>query len=146
MLWRTFFNTDYAEFSSHESMSGQPIDDDAWRPAKVSVCEVTENNRWLVVTLEADNTPVVWRVLKDGWLLLCDERALSMSMQLVDCNTLVTKVEKVRFRTRQEFWAFVGHVSFARLHAQGSNRWAPMATYQFTSEGEMVVTPGSNVH
>ncbi|KAI0359243.1 hypothetical protein OH77DRAFT_1447310 [Trametes cingulata] len=115
MLWPTYFTCDRAEFNSYEYGGGQANMVDIWRPAKVSICEVTANNRWLIVTAETEAQPVVWRVIKDDWSLTCDEQALSLSMQHTDSDTALTTVQTIRFHHRHEFWALVANISFARL-------------------------------
>ncbi|KAI0359116.1 hypothetical protein OH77DRAFT_1420671 [Trametes cingulata] len=115
MLWPTYFSCDCAEYNSYEYGGGQASTADIWRPVRVSICEVTANNRWLIVIAEAEAQPVVWRVIKDDWSLTCDEQTLSLSMQRTDSSTAVTTVQTIRFRHRHEFWSLVGNMSFARL-------------------------------
>ena len=71
--------------------SADGLGGDIWVPAKVRVSEITENKRmylhtslqhcsqlipcidWLVVTIDTEQAPVVWRVIKDGWVITSDE-------------------------------------------------------------------------
>ncbi|KAJ8481669.1 hypothetical protein ONZ51_g5832 [Trametes cubensis] len=118
LLWRTHFDCDHAEFSSTTNGGGgNGRAGETWQVAKVSVCNITENHRWLVVTIPAESTPVIWRAIKDDWLVMCDEAALTMSMRTANIDLRTTTVHKIRFASRKEYWSFVANVTYARVRA-----------------------------
>ncbi|KAL7279508.1 hypothetical protein ACG7TL_007351 [Trametes sanguinea] len=141
MYGRTFFACEQAEFAYGEEAAIRFDNASGWKPAQVSVCEVTQDNRWLVVRVDNEVRPVVWRVITEGWILACDERTISMSMRASEqgIGSRTHAVEKLRFNSQEEFWSFVGHISYARLHASNPN-WGG-TTHQALAHGELDVPP-----
>ncbi len=88
---RTYFNCENVQFSATHRGNPLGVDDD-WQPAKVYVTEFTDDTRehllayvaeheltmtisgWLFVSTDVEEAaPVVFRVIKEGWDLHCDE-------------------------------------------------------------------------
>ena len=95
---------------------------------------------WLIVKVEQEPQPVVSRVIKEGWSVACDEvrlsfvcqerrvvftsspssmqRSMTMLMQRGDPEARAkATVQKLRFASLPDFWAFVAQVAASRVHA-----------------------------
>ncbi|KAI0349463.1 hypothetical protein OH77DRAFT_1525653 [Trametes cingulata] len=122
MVWQTYYTCLNAEFCLAETINGIGSKEDLWRPANVSVTAPTDTSRWLMVTLQRDRKPVIWRVIKEDWMVICDERTLTMTMQCTEPDGLTINMQKLRFRSRPDFWSFLAHLAFSRVHAY-TGRW-----------------------
>ncbi|KAH9858156.1 hypothetical protein C2E23DRAFT_880809 [Lenzites betulinus] len=120
MLWQTFFTCERVEFSHGDSLNGFGAFQEVWKPAKVIVSEITDNKRWLMVSLEHGAPPVVFRVINDAWMLSCDERSLTMLMRREDPASPIAVVHKLRFGVPQDFWMFVAAMCQGRVVASGN--------------------------
>ncbi|KAI0702110.1 hypothetical protein C8Q76DRAFT_632916, partial [Earliella scabrosa] len=72
---------------------------------------------WLMVSVEDEDAPVVWRIIQEGWFIACDERSMTMNMQQPCGNGHMVLIQKLRFSTRQEYWSFVAHFASSRVQA-----------------------------
>ncbi|KAI9061999.1 hypothetical protein FKP32DRAFT_1574802, partial [Trametes sanguinea] len=116
----THFNCDRVEFCAAQNATSESVtlNNDMWRPAQVSVSELLDSDRWLMVVAGTnEDVHVLWRHIKDGWTMACDERTLTMIMQSRDASNAAVTIQKLRFALRADFWSFVAHVSFARTQA-----------------------------
>lgn len=93
MFGRTVFDCDRVQFagSKEDHIGGSPAEE--WQPAKVFVSEITDSNcrtyiscslpylgvspprslGWLLVTVNDDVKPVIWRVIKEDYTFVFDE-------------------------------------------------------------------------
>ncbi|KAJ8473520.1 hypothetical protein ONZ51_g7825 [Trametes cubensis] len=116
----TVFICDRVEFSAVESVNENQTTN--WEPAQVSVTEITNNRRWLMVVLQRERIPVVWRVLTDGWTLACDESEMTC-IQRPTASAMTQGVEKLRFSTRRDFWTFTAHLMHGRVLGHRETSW-----------------------
>ncbi|KAI9065715.1 hypothetical protein FKP32DRAFT_1567335 [Trametes sanguinea] len=110
----TLFVCDRVEFSAVDAVDQRPLAVDKWHPARVSVTDIVDENRWLLVIIKDNPLPVVWRALKDDWTLTCDESEL-ICMQRRDAGTSTQSVQKMRFSVRGDYWTFLAHLMHGRV-------------------------------
>ncbi|KAI9062914.1 hypothetical protein FKP32DRAFT_1572940 [Trametes sanguinea] len=117
----TFFICDRVEFSASEGLRERHDTSDTWKSARVSITEIMDDNRWLMVMVPDQPIPVVWRALQDEWSLTCDESKL-MCMQHYTAEGMKDTVQKLRFTIPRDFWTFMAHFMHGRLLAQTKGR------------------------
>ncbi|KAI9056620.1 hypothetical protein FKP32DRAFT_1557871, partial [Trametes sanguinea] len=115
----TFFICDRVEFSASDGLRERHDASDTWKSARVSITQIIDNDRWLMVTLQDQPLPIVWRALQDEWSLTCDEVSSNLTcMQHQTVEGMKDTVQKLRFATPRDFWMFMTHLMHGRLLAQ----------------------------
>ncbi|KAH9848478.1 hypothetical protein C2E23DRAFT_862676 [Lenzites betulinus] len=117
MLQESLFTCERAEFAQVQKLNGVPCCQDHWVAATVLVSEITENKRWLMVTIDHAGPPAVFRVINESWVLSCDEMSLTMLMRSEDPTSPVITLQKLRFPALQDFWMFAAAIAYARVAA-----------------------------
>ncbi|KAJ8473921.1 hypothetical protein ONZ51_g7560 [Trametes cubensis] len=115
MAWQIHFTCDNAEYSSATSVVERAGQVEIWRAANVSVREVTPGHRWLIVLIEREAKPVIWRAISGEWTLGIEEQTMAISLQQLEPDASSGRVQKLRFQTQTDLWSFVAQIAFTRI-------------------------------
>ncbi|KAI0740119.1 hypothetical protein C8Q76DRAFT_790595 [Earliella scabrosa] len=114
------YHCEKAEFSSTVDRGDFGRALEVWVSAKVFINELTEGNKWLMVVVENQSTPVIWRVIQEGYPITTDERSRTIAMQQVAASQ-GSIVEKLRFDTPRDFWSCVAYLTSSCVFPGGSS-------------------------
>ncbi|KAI0359346.1 hypothetical protein OH77DRAFT_1434580 [Trametes cingulata] len=114
---RTYFACSNAQFTSAPDANSRGSSGEIWEQAKVYLTEIMEDSRWILITTGGERVkPVVWRSLKADVSTVCDEDSMTIVMEEYNSTTARTKIEQLRFASREDFWTFTAHYCFGRVH------------------------------
>ncbi|KAL1942462.1 hypothetical protein VTO73DRAFT_6064 [Trametes versicolor] len=136
MGWMTYYKCDRVEFTTTQIASDRPpMTSDAWQAARVYLSESSN----ILVTVGGDErNPVMWHAIEDAWSTNCDEASLTLLLQNTDGPE---KCDKLRFMKGHDFWSFVAHYAYSRVHAY-ANHWESMG-YSGSSDVQVASSGGS---